>query len=64
MAEDVDGSFTFTILDADNKLYFVKGSSPMCLIYIDKLDLYVYASTESIMKKALKKSGLFKNLFS
>ena len=60
MAEDVDGSFTFTILDEDNKLYFVKGSSPMCLIYIDKLDLYVYASTESIMKNALKKSGLFK----
>ena len=44
MAKDVDGSFTFTILDEDNKLYFIKGSSPMYLIYIDKLDLYVYLS--------------------
>lgn len=58
MAEDVHGSFTFTILDESNTLYFVKGSSPMYLIYFEKLDLYVYASTESIMKKVLKKSGL------
>ena len=58
MAEDVHGSFTFTILDEENTLYFVKGSSPMYLIYFEKLDLYVYASTESIMKKALKKSGM------
>lgn len=58
MAEDVQGSFTFTILDEENTLYFIKGSSPMYLIYFEKLDLYVYASTESIMKKALKRSGL------
>lgn len=58
MAEDVQGSFTFTILDEENTLYFIKGSSPMYLIYFEKLDLYVYASTENIMKKALKKSGL------
>lgn len=58
MAEDVQGSFTFTILDEENSLYIIKGSSPMFLIYFEKLDLYVYASTESIMKKALKRSGL------
>lgn len=58
MAEDVQGSFTFTILDEENSLYIIKGSSPMYLIYFEKLDLYVYASTESIMKKALKRSGL------
>ncbi len=58
VAEDVHGSFTFTILDEDNKFYFVKGSSPMHLIYFERLDLYVYASTESIMKKALKKACL------
>lgn len=58
MAEDVQGSFTFTILDEENSLYIIKGSSPMFLIYFEKLDLYVYASTESIMKKTLKKSGL------
>ena len=58
MAEDMQGSFTFTIIDEENKLYFIKGSSPMYLIYFEKLDLYVYASTESIMKKALKRSCL------
>lgn len=58
MAENVHGSFTFTILDENNTLYFVKGSSPMYLIYFEKLDLYAYTSTENIMKKALKKSGL------
>lgn len=58
MAEDVSGNFTFTILNEDNKLYFVKGLSPMFLIYFEKLRLFAYASTETIMQKALKKSGL------
>ena len=60
MAEEVHGSFTFTILDENNKLYFVKGSSPLYLIYFELLGLYVYASTESIMKKALREAGLQK----
>ena len=64
MAEDVQGNFTFTILDQNNKLYFVKGSSPMFLIYFEKLGLYAYASTESIMTKALKKSGLWRYKYS
>ena len=58
MAEDVQGNFTFTILDQYNNLCFVKGSSPMFLIYFEKLGLFAYASTESIMSKAMKKSGL------
>ena len=64
MAEDVQGNFTFTILDQNNKLYFVKGSSPMFLLYFEKLGLYAYASTESIMTKALKKSGLWRYKYS
>ncbi len=63
MAEDVQGNFTFTLLDEDNNLYFVKGSSPMYLIYFEIFGLYVYASTESIMKKALKAVGLHKYNF-
>ena len=58
MAEDVQGNFTFTILDQYNTIYFVKGSSPMFLIYFEQLGLFAYASTESIMSKAMKKSGL------
>ncbi len=60
MAEDVQGNFTFTLLDEENTLYFVKGSSPMHLIYFEMFGLYVYASTESIMRKALKATGLHK----
>ena len=60
MAEDVQGNFTFTLLDEENTLYFVKGSSPMHLIYFEMFGLFVYASTESIMRKALKATGLHK----
>lgn len=58
MAETVQGNFTFTILDEENSLYIVKGSNPMCLLHFEMLGLYVYASTESIMKKALKKINM------
>ncbi|MDE5771422.1 MAG: class II glutamine amidotransferase [Ruminococcus sp.] len=57
-AETVQGSFNFTILDEDNSLYIVKGSNPMYLLHFEKLGLYVYASTESIMTNALKKVGI------
>ncbi|MDE5582186.1 MAG: glucosamine 6-phosphate synthetase [Ruminococcus sp.] len=58
MAETVQGSFNFTVLDEDNSLYIVKGSNPMQLLHFEALGLYVYASTESIMKNALKKTGM------
>ena len=64
MAEDVEGNFTFTILDEENSLYIIKGSSPMFLIHFESLGLYVYASTESIMMNALKKVGIHKFTFS
>ena len=60
MAETVEGNFTFSILDEHNSLYIIKGSNPMCLLHFPVLGLYVYASTESIMKKALQKIGLHK----
>ena len=60
MAEDVQGNFTFTVLDEDNSLYIIKGSSPMFLIHFKAMGLYVYTSTESIMKNALKKVFLNK----
>lgn len=60
MAEDVHGSFCFSILDETGKLYIVKGSNPMCLLHFEDLGLYVYASTQSIVNKALKKVGLNK----
>ncbi len=39
-------------------LYFVKGNNPLYLVYFERPGLYVYASTKSIMDKALKSVGL------
>ena len=63
MAELVQGSFCFTALDENNTLYIVKGSNPMCLLHFAQLGLYIYASTESILKKALQKAGFHKYPF-
>ncbi|HRU98004.1 MAG TPA: class II glutamine amidotransferase [Ruminococcus sp.] len=60
MAETVEGNFTFSVLDQNNNLYIIKGSNPMCLLHFPAFGLYVYASTESIMKNALKRIGLHK----
>lgn len=58
MAEAVQGNFTFTILDEDNSLYIIKGSNPMCLLHFEMLGIYIYVSTESIMKNALRKVNM------
>ena len=53
MAEQVQGSFCFTVLDAEDTVYFVKGDNPLC-IYRFQNGLYIYASTESILKHGLQ----------
>lgn len=58
MAEQVEGSFTFTVLDGRDNLYFVKGDNPLCLAHFPKTGLYLYASTEEILGKALRKLRL------
>ena len=63
MAELVQGSFCFTALDENNTLYIVKGSNPMCLLHFAQLGLYIYASTESILKRVLQKAGFHKYPF-
>ncbi len=60
MAEAVCGSFVFTLLDAENTLYLLKGTNPLLLIHFETLGLYVYASTESILKTALQRVGMGK----
>nr|WP_325238117.1 class II glutamine amidotransferase [uncultured Oscillibacter sp.] len=59
MAEQVEGSFSFTVLDSRNHLYIVKGDSPFCLYYFPALNLYAYASTEAILREGLYCSSLF-----
>ncbi len=54
MAETVDGSFVFTILRDDNTLFLVKGSNPLTILHFPAFGLYLYASTEEILYKALQ----------
>lgn len=58
MAETVQGNFTFTVLDEENSLYIIKGNNPMCLLHFEMLGIYIYASTESIMKNTLRKVNM------
>lgn len=62
MAEKVEGSFSFSILDDRNNLYLVKGDSPISILHFQELKLYVYASTDEILYKALVDSPLFSQL--
>ena len=55
MAEKVQGSFVFTILDRQDNLYFVRGENPLAIFCYD--DFYLYASTEMILDQAEKRLG-------
>ena len=62
MAEQVAGGFSFSLLDNRNNLWFVKGDSPICLLHFPQKQLYIYASTESILWRALIATSLFQEL--
>ena len=53
MAETVEGSFVFTALNSNNELYFIKGDNPLCIYHFPSVGLYIYASTEEILKLGL-----------
>ena len=58
MAEQVEDSFTFTLLDEANNWYLVKGDNPLCLYHFPRLGVYLYASTEEILCRALRTQHL------
>ena len=58
MAEELEGSFTITALTERDELYFVKGNNPMCIYHYPAAKLYVYASTEEILKKTMLQAQL------
>ena len=58
MAEQLDGSFTITVIDNANNLYIVKGDNPMCIYHYPKAGVYIYASTERILQTALRELRL------
>ena len=53
MAEKVEGSFAFSILDHLNQVYLVKGDNPLCIYYFPTFNIYMYASTKAILTDAL-----------
>ena len=55
MAELLEGSFTITVLGDDGSFYIVKGDNPFCLYFFPDCGLYLYASTEEILRQALRK---------
>ena len=55
IAEELEGTFSLTLLDNGNNVYFVKGNNPICLYYWRERNLYIYASTEEILKNALSR---------
>ena len=64
MAEAVSGSFTFSLLDTDDSLWFVKGDNPLALIHFPHLKLYAYASTQQILFTALCRTDLVEDIAS
>ena len=58
MAEELEGTFTITVLTDRDELYFVKGTNPLAIYHFPQIGLYAYASTEEILKKGLKNSRL------
>ena len=60
MSASVRGSFVFTVLSNDNKLYISKGDNPICLLHFKELGLYLYTSTKAIMQEVLQNSFLEK----
>ena len=62
MAEKVSGSFSFNLLDEHNNHCLVKGDSPISMLHFAKSKVYVYASTDEILWKALINTELFQQL--
>ena len=57
MTEQVEGSFSFSVLSEQDELWLVKGDSPLTIVHFPKVGVYVYASTAEILNKALARCG-------
>ena len=60
MAEQVEGSFSFAVLDEQDALWIVKGDSPLSIAYFPECGVYVYASTAEILNRSHASSGFFR----
>lgn len=60
MAEVLEGTYTFSVLDQRNTLYLVKGNNLLTLWLLSNLGCYLYASTDEILGSALETLGIVK----
>lgn len=58
MAETVEGSFVFTVLDERDRLYLIKRDNPMAVFHYPGLGLPVYASTREILRRGVSRTWL------
>ena len=57
MAEQVEGSLSFSVLSEQDALWLVKGDNPLTIVHFPAVGVYVYASTAEILNKALARCG-------
>ena len=57
MAEQVEGSFTFSVLSEQDDLWLVKGDNPLTIVRFPAVGVFAYASTAEILNKALARCG-------
>ena len=57
MAEQVEGSFAFSVLSEQDELWLVKGDNPLTIAHFPAVGVYAYASTTEILNKALARCG-------
>ena len=60
MAEALRGSYTFTILDDLERVWFVRGNNPLCLYEYPDHGFFLYASTQMILDCAVERLGIQK----
>ena len=58
MAEQLEGSFTITVIDENDNLHFVKEDNPLCILHFKEKGLYIYASTDEIFLRALQRMSI------
>ena len=58
MAEVLEGHFTFTVLDQEETMYFIRGDNPLTIWWCPDMGVYLYASTKEILERAAKALGI------
>lgn len=61
-AELLSGSFTLSMMDKHDTFWLVKGDNPLHIIHLPQRKLYIYASTDEILFRAIMDTTFFKDI--